>query len=332
MRHSMLRAFPLITAVLSLVLLLVGCSPTLEQTTPKLPPGFLEARVPEGDLSALLYLSQQPPVTIPLARFGNPLRALERLPLIGDIVPDVGIDSLAAWVGPDLDSFGARVTFQQHVWAQAADVMLLGRDEVTRWREGGELYLVRGTGGWADAMKLALQSGDATRFQDAQPDIWDLMSLLPEQPPTDPVAAGFVRLEGDLMDLLSVRVGLDIGGIAQAFGAINVTDIVFVAYTDASLALPTEIGPDFFNEAGVGAIFVMRSTYPGFLLSFFLDNFADRLELEKGSVVSGQDVLVREFKDVHLVVKALGNTIFLALAPSREQAEALMASALEPHV
>ena len=328
----MLRAFPLITVVLLLVLLLTGCSPTLAPTTPKLPPGFLEIRVPGGDLSAYLYLSQESPIAISLARFGDPVRALERLPLIGKIVPEVGIDSLAAWVGPDLDSFGVRVMFQQKLWAQAAEVMLLGRDEVTRWREDGELYLVRGTGGWADAMKLALQSGDASRLQGAHPDIWELMSLLPEQPSMDPVAAGFVRADSDLMDSLSVKAGLDIGGIAQAFGAINVTDVAFVAYADAPLALPMEIGPDFFNKAGVGAIFVMRSTYPGFLLSFFIDNFADRLELEKGSVVSGQDVLVREFKDVHLVVKALGNTIFLSLAPSRVQAEALMASALEPHV
>ena len=330
MRYSMLRAFP-ITVALSLVLLLVGCSPTLEQTTPKLPPGFLDARVPDGDLSAYLYLSQESPIAIPLRRFGDAAQAADN-PRFAVIPETLDIDWLALTVGPDLDSFGGAIAFSNDLLAEIAGVLLSALSDVSAWRDGGKLYLVRGTGGWADATNAALRAGDASSFPDAQPDIWDLMRLLPEQPPMDPVAAGFVRVKGDLMDSLSARAGLDIGGIAQAFGAINVTDVAFVAYADALLALPTEVGPDFFNEAGVGAIFVMRSTYPGFLLSFFLDNFADRLRLEEGSVVSGQDVLVREFRDVHMVVTTLGNTIFLSLAPSSESAEALMASALEPHV
>jgi len=203
---------------------------------------------------------------------------------------------------------------------------------VTSWREDRVLNLVRGTGGWADAMTAALRSGDSSPFKDAYPEMWELMCLLPESPPGEPVAAGFVRVDGGILDPLVARAGLELEGVAQALGAIHVTDIAFAGYSDVGLALPEEVTPDYFKKAGVSAVFVVRSGYPGFLLSFFLGTFADRVGLEKASLANGQEVLSRELEDVHLVAKSLGNTLFLTLAPTREKAEALMSSVLEPQL
>ena len=312
------------------VLLLAGCSPSLVKGTPKLPPGFLEAPVPEGDLSAYLFLAQESPITIPLARFGNVEVAGREFSLLGDIPIDIGIDSAAVWVGPGLDSFGARIEFQAETLARAADVLLTGRAEVTHWREGTRLNLVRGTGTWTDGLEVSLRSGTASPFQDAYPDSWELMRLLPENPPMDPVGAGFTKVDSTLLDSLASKAGLGLSGLGQALGSINVTDIAYAAYTNEPLNLPEEFGRDYLEESGVGAVFVARSSYPGFLLSFFLNTFADRIGLETGTEVSGQDVLSREEGEMHLLVKPVGSIIFLVLASSSQDAELLMASVLDP--
>ena len=311
------------------VLLLAGCSPSLVKGTPKLPPGFLEAPVPEGDLSAYLFLAQESPITIPLARFGDPAMAANN-PRFLEIPETVGINWLALAVGPDLDSFGGVIAFNRDLLAEMAGDLVFGKPEVSASRDGKQLTLVRGTGGWADAMKVALRSGDVSSFQDAYPDSWELLRLLPENPPMDPVAAGFTKVDSTLLDSLASKAGLGLSGLGQALGSINVTNIVYAAYTNEPLNLPEEFGRDYLEESGVGAVFVAQSSYPGFLLGFFLNTFADSIGLETGTEVSGQDVLSREEGEMHLLVKPVGSIIFLVLASSSQDAELLMASVLDP--
>ena len=144
------------------------------------------------------------------------------------------------------------------------------------------------------------------------------------------VAAGFIQVDSALLDSLASKAGLSLGGLGQALGSINVTDIVYAAYTNEPLNLPERFGLDYLEDSGVGAIFVARSSYPGFLLGFFLNTFADRIGLETGMEVSGQEVLSREEGGMHLLVKPVGSTIFLVLASSSQEAELLMASVLDP--
>ena len=320
---------PVLLAVLPLLFLLAGCSPTLVNTTPLLPPGFLDPHVPPGDLSAYLYVSQESPLTVPLQKFGD-LTHIQGNPGYSEIPETLSLNRLVLAVGPDLDSFSGAIQFNRHILAEMAEDVMSGRPEVSVWRQGNVLGLVRGTGGWADAMENAMRAGDASRFQDVYPDIWQLMQLLPEKPPAKPVAAGFIHVDQVLLDSLAAKAKLELRGLTQALGLIQITDIAYVAYTDMPVALPREVTSDYFEEANVGAIFVARSGYPGFLLSFFLGSFADRVGLEKGSLVAGQKVLSRELGNMYLVVKPMGNTLFLVLAPSRESAEDLMSSVLEP--
>ena len=330
-RHipSTFLVIPLVLAVI----LLAGCSPTLARTNPKPPPGFVDTLVPAGDLSAYLYIRQEgSAVRIPATRFGDIQREIRISGTTVAIPGEVEVDRVVASVGPNLDSFAATAVFTDETSARIAQELLSGRAEVTSWRDDNQVNLVRGTGGWATSLEGALRAGGGTPFEEAYPAIWELLHVMPESPPGEPVAAGFVKVDSALLDSLSARAGLDLGGFGQAFGAINVTDIAFIAYADAPLALPTRIGPDYFKQSGLSAIFVVQSTYPGFVLSFFLDSFSDRVGLNKGSIAGGTEVLSREFNDVHLVVKDLGNTLFLSLAPTREEAEALMASTLESHI
>ena len=206
----------LIALLLALLttLFLAARSPTLLETDPMLPPGFEEARLPDGDFNAYLYISHSAPVAVPLEAFGESAGASAQ--------PDLELSSLGAWVGPSLDSFGARAEFQGQAQAQAAE-MALG-DDVERWREDSVLRLVRGEGAWADDVEAAMRSGRGVTFKDKYEDVWRLLRLLPEEPPLEPAAAGFIAADSDLLDSLTSRAGLDLGGLGQAMGTINVEE------------------------------------------------------------------------------------------------------------
>ena len=75
-----------------------------------------------------------------------------------------------------------------------------------------------------------------------------------------------------------------------------------------------------------------RSTYPGFLLSFFLNTFADRVDLQSDTRVAGEDVLSRDLNGVHLLVKPLGSVIFIVVASEEQTSERLMESVLQKHL
>ena len=320
------------TLILTLAVSMLGafaCSPKLVQADPKLPPGFLDTPVFSGDLNAYLYLSQSSPMALPLEPFGD-IEQVQGDPLLPErLSSETEIHSLAFWMGPDLDSFGGDVVFTEETAAEIAELLLATKsDNVTSWRRGARVSLVRGTGLWATEMERMRRSGEALPFGEAYPKVWDLLRLLPESPPAEPVAAGFLKPTSTVIDPLASRAGLNLGRLAPALGSVNIDDVAFIAYSNRPIAVPERVTPDYLLEHQIGAILVTRSSYPGFILSFFLNNFSGRVDLEKIEVF-GESVLYREYADVHLMVKAIGNTIFFSLAPTRDFTESLIASVLE---
>ena len=303
-------------------LFMVTRSPTLLETDPMLPPGFEEARLPEGDLNAYLYVSHSASIAMPLTAFGESAGASTE--------PDLELSSLGAWVGPNLDSFGARAEFQQQRQAQAAETALA--DDVKKWREDSVLRLVSGQGAWADDIESAMRAGHGVTFKEKYEDAWRLLRLLPEEPSLEPAAAGFISVDSDLLDSLTSRAGLELGGLGQALGTINVENIAYIAYTEDELRLPESVDREYVRSSGTAAVFVARSTYPGFLLSFFLNTFADRVDLQSDTQIAGEDVLSRDLDGVHLLVKPLGSVIFIVVASEKQSSEALMQSVLRKHL
>ncbi|MCZ6891582.1 MAG: hypothetical protein O7F09_03605 [Chloroflexi bacterium] len=312
-------ALLLVLAVSALGVL--ACSPKLVQTDPKLPPGFLDTPVLTGDLNAYLYLSQGSPISFPLEPFGD-IETIQGNPLLPEpLLGEADIHSLAFWMGPDLDSFGGDVVFSEETAAEIAELLLAAKsDNVTSWRRGASVSLVRGTGIGPPYTHLP--------FGEAYPTAWDLLRLLPESPPAEPVAAGFLDSTSTVIDPLASRAGLNLGRLAPALGSVNIGDVAFVAYSNRPITVPEKVTPGYLLEQQIGALLVTRSSYPGFLLSFFLNNFSGRVNLDKIEVM-GESVLYREFADVHLMVKPIGNTIFFSLAPTRDFTESLIASVLE---
>ena len=301
-------------------LFMVTRSPALLETDPMLPPGFEEARLPDGAFNAYMYLSHSAPIAMPLAAFGDG----------ASTQPDVELSSLGAWVGPNLDSFGARAEFEEQMQAQAAETVL--GDDVEQWHEGSVLSLVRGGQVWTGDVEAAMRAGHGVTFKERYEDMWRLLRLLPEEPPFEPAAAGFISVDRDLLDSLTSRAGLELGGLGQALGTINVENIAYIAYAEDDLRLPESVDREFVEDSGVAAVFVARSTYPGFLLGFFLNVFADRVDLQSDTRIAGEDVLSRDLDGVHLLVKPLGSVIFIVVASEEQTSERLMESVLQKHL
>ena len=327
MKGKRLSPGTLIVLLAASFALLAGCNPTLVQTDPELPPGFLETPVPDVELNAYLYTSQEQPTIIPLELL------LAEVSVPSGFPTEVGVQRMAAWMGPDLQSFGASLRFQDVQDATFVEEQMAerAREAVQSWRDGADLQLARGSGPWVEGLRSALSNGSTTDFQEAYPEVWKLLRLLPASPPGEVVAAGFLRPTSTVIDSLAARAGLNLGRFGPALGTVNVKNVAFAAYSNQRIVFPTEVTPEYIQEYQIGAIYIAQSSYPGFILSFFLDRFAGRVDLEETQVI-GEAVLYREFEDVYLMVKVLGNTIFFTLAPSRDYAQELMAAVLAPQV
>ncbi|MSQ21961.1 MAG: hypothetical protein EXR53_01460 [Dehalococcoidia bacterium] len=334
-QRTVAKTVGILALLMMATLLWTGCAAALSRTNPALPPGFQDAQLPPGEVDAYLYLSQGTPIGIPTERFVKAEEIDESIKRTFVIPHVLEVSGLSLWTGSSLDSFAGAVKFPDDKTAEMVQQLMSTRRDVRRtvsWRESMTLNLVSGSGEWAGGMESSLRANQGSQFKAAVPVAWDLLHLMPEAPQGKPVAAGFVHVNDALMNFLASKAGLNVSGIGQAFGAANVSDIAFIAYADKPLTVPEQIGPSYFKEAGLGGIFVAQSTYPGFVLSFFLGSFADRVGLEKGPTIKGQEVLVKEIDGTYLMIATLGNTFFVALAPTREKAEALLTSALASHV
>jgi hypothetical protein len=292
-----------------------------------LPPGFKEAKVPKADLNAYIYVSQGTPVSFSTRWFGDLASAKSNVnfTVVGE---PVAVSRLALAAGPTLDHFGGTVAFTTDLEAEVSAQIAGERPLMQAWRAGKEVGLAYGKGDWPSAVKASLQAGDGAPFSEAYPEAWELLRMMPQSPPAPPVAAGFARVEGGLLEEASGRLKLNLSGVTQALGSLNVSQVAFVAYAERDLSVKESIGPDFFREHGASVAVAMRSTYPGFLLGFFLDSFASQAGLEKGNTVAGQEVLTRDLGDAYLVAEPIGSVLFLCIAPDRARAEALMGAIL----
>ncbi|MBI4310445.1 MAG: hypothetical protein HY681_01580 [Chloroflexi bacterium] len=324
----MTRAFLLVACAAVAALTLAGCSTTPAQGNPSLPPGFQEAKAPDAGFSGYLYASQGSPVSLPTKWFVDLSGATSTLPFAaaGD---SFEVAQLSVGAGPDIDSFGGNIVFESETEAGIATSALSTQHQVMVWQDGKDVGLVHGTGDWAAAAKGILQADGQATFAEAYPEAWDMLRMLPQAPPDPPVAAGFAKIEGGILEQASSRIQVGMEGVTQALGLLQVSQVSFIVYSAGNLSVKDTIGPEYLKERGISAAAAMHSGYPDVLLGTFLDAFASQAGLEKGNQIAGQDVLTRDVGAAYIIVKPVGNTVFLTVSPDRTKAEALMTAILE---
>ncbi|MBF8267380.1 MAG: hypothetical protein HW388_888 [Dehalococcoidia bacterium] len=324
----MRKPLPLLVLLAALTLLAFGCSDGPAQGNPALPSGFTDARIPGAEFSAYLYVSQGTPLSIPTRWFGD-LASTQAIPTFAALGDSVGVRNAFLGVGPTIDHYAGSVAFNGEPEADAAVRLANSRALTQAWRTGADFGIAYGQGDWLDAAKNALQASDAKPFSEAYADSWKLLRMAPSSPPNKPVAAGFAKVEGDFLEQAATRAGVSLSGVGSALGLLKVAQVAFVAYADGDLSVRDDVGPAYFKEHGASALAVMKSGYPGSLQGFLLNTFAEQAGMEKGNQVAGQDVLTRDLGDAYLIVKSIGNVVFMAIASEKTGAEKLMEAVLK---
>ncbi|MBI4233961.1 MAG: hypothetical protein HY686_05915 [Chloroflexi bacterium] len=308
-------------ALAALLLLVAVACGGQEEAAPALPPGFLEAGLPPVEVTTYIYASAgERPLGLPSSHFvAGGSAALPGLPRT------FGLRSLAAWAGPSTEAFGASAVLQDERTAILADLALSTQKEVWHRQRGDRLLLVQGSGAWAEGLREALEGGKTVSLQEQGAAAWGLLQRLPAAPSAPPVAAGFALLdEAKLRPLLS-QVGVSPDDILNALKTARVRQVAFALYAADLQELPQKVDIASLQKVRASAMLVSKAEYPGFIVSTAFGVFASQAGLTKfrlGEV----DAYYTSQEGLHLVVRPKGNLIYLAAAPSREDAEALMAT------
>ena len=299
------------------VLALAGCAVGAKAGDPALPAGFAAHDMPGVDANAYVYVNAGEPTQLPLGAFGA-----------ADLVAGARVLSIEVVVDDPDREFAARAEFVDEATAQrvAETALSVASADPARWVQADGLFVAVGrsdaTGG--NLVRAAWATGSRVTIEERYPDVWEAIRLLPEDAPGRPVAVGFARNAPDLLDATLAATDLSLPGLASALALIRANVIAFGVYAADPSQLPERLDRDALRGSGIGVLGVAQAGYPGFVVSFLFDQFAERANLEETDV-GGTTALYRVVDgDLHLMVKAYGSSIFLAAAPTRAEAEALV--------
>ena len=308
-------------------LLLGSCQQPLAPGNPALPIGFRESQLPDVEANGYVYVRQKQPFMLSSKKF----QPDPRKPLPPGLPPHTNIGQITMIMGPSMNTFGGVVEFSSEGEAALAS-QLLQQQASRQWvtLSGEELFLVRGENVWSRSLKEALTQERRLSLSQKFPEVWETISLLPENPPGEPVAAGFVRVDAPLLESLAGSAGVGLRSLTPSLGFMRLDHIAFAVYADHTLQIPEKVDSTFISEQELGAVLIAHSGYPGFIVSIAMSILGSRGGLLETITLGDTEVRYMPLSDLHLLIKNKGSFIFAAISADRATAEALMKSALSP--
>jgi hypothetical protein len=313
-------------AMILVTLVLAGCGGGAEADNPRLPDGLDTLLVAPMNANAWVYLHPRESINIFEDAFaGGPPgdsgdRARHKITALEAVAMELDVDH------------AVRVTFERDSSAEriADSLTMNARDSAAGdWVivRGGELAL-GSTGDWGDDVRKAWETEERVSLPEQYSDFWDLLQLMPDNPPARPVAAGFALHVADLIDQMLQAKGTAMPGLTDGFGLLRVGLVAFVGYSDELGDLPGGSTGAILRELDVGAVFVVRSGYPGFVVDLAFNRLSSGSGLVKIDVADDTANYREVNPDFQLMIKTFGTTVFFAVGPTRERTEALMASVI----
>jgi len=310
-------------------LLLTACGGT-DDGNPQLPEGLDTQMVAPVDANAYFYLHPPEPVVLVEDAFtggdvmSTDLHVIHQVESMEGIVRDLGVDQ------------ALRVTFRlDHGAERVAEAALSVADNAgVDWVsfEDRHLSLGRASGPWGESLREAWASDNLVPIQEQYEDAWELLKLMPPDPPMRPIAAGFARDVAGLVDQLLASRGTSMPGLTDGFGFLRIGPIAFVGYSDQLGDLPGGATGSILRDLNVGLIAVTQSGYPGFIVDFTFNNLSGGSGLVEVEIGESSASYREVSPDFHLTIKTFGSTFFFTAASTRKQALALMASVIASQV
>ena len=311
----------LVLLVTALVLSVAVACDQVEPGDPVLPDGFRAAQIPDASVKAYVYLKPKEPLSVSVERFLDGEGA--------GLPSEAGISLWTVWVGPIPKDFGMGFQFVDlSVLDAVVKELEGGAGSWDHLRKGEWLYLFDGDVEWVEALKSSLEGGRFVRLEDAYPDEWEMIRLLPETPPGDVIGAGFGKLDEEFLAGLGEQVG-GIGSDVQSLvDAVNIKSAVFGLYAYEMPAEMPEFGEDFLEEMGLSGLIVTKTGYPGFIINFIFGRAASGAGLEKMDMKGGDAYYKALQESLHVLIKNIGSIFYVAVASETDSARALMESVL----
>jgi hypothetical protein len=294
-----------------LILILVGviaaslsaCAPP-DAPEGALPIAMRDAPVPPVDASAYVYI--RPPGN---ATFTSEVLGVDGLTLdSADVLLGEGQDGVAArFITSARGDAGANSDIADHWIDLDATSLRFGPD--SPWgQEVGRAWSLHATKSYAQHF-----SGS-----------WTDLQMMPESPPEPPIAAGFVRNFGPLLENLVNEIGVSVPNLADGLSLVRINRISFVAYSDNFPRLPASVGPDVLRDLDVSILAVADSSYPSAVVGQVFDGFVSSLGLSRIAIAETV-AHHRQLSDgIHVIVLRDDATLFFGIAPRLDRAMALV--------
>ena len=296
--------------------LVAGCASAAKAGDPALPAGFAERGIPDVELTAYLYVDAGAPLELPTSAFGGDSDAPASLARLEGAALSLGVDQAVR-----LDLANA---------SDAASVGALARGSAgpSAWVEvvGTRVALGTSEGAWADALRAAWAGDARAAVASRYPAVWDVLRMLPPDPPGRPIAVGFAREVRETGSGALALGGIDVPGLGSALRFLRVETLAFGAYSNDLAVLPSEASAEAIAESGVGIVAVADAEYPGVIVGLLIGGFADRLGLAEATV-AGEQARYRSLPGgLHLLFKDYGATLYFVVSGTRQGAEELLGS------
>ena len=275
-----------------------------------LPPPFDEWGAPDVPMNAAIYIAPQRPSAVAIRAQGGRESELRAVRFEG-----VAIDPLREYAA------GAEFADAEDV-AEAADAL-----EEDVWARAGErtLWFGKPDNAWAGAVRAAWSEEERVPWAEREPAAWRGWLLLPDETSSPLLALGFIRNREDLLDRTLGELNVEADGLGSALRLARMEPVSFGLYGEFGDA-PSEIDADLLR--GTGIVVVAESSYPAFVVGLLWGRVVSAARLE-AIALGGEEAHYRSLDEWHVTAKRYGRTLYLAVAPSRGEAEEMVLAVIE---
>ncbi len=285
--------------------------------------------VPNIAAASYVYVNPDGPMMLPLDSFGPTGTEFNPGARPGSLLRASGV---TLFVGKSPDGFGGILDFDDPTGAANALITFrLGVNPERSWGESeeGRLRVAVGDPGWVQKVEDASSPASYVTLERHPSLPWDLVTNLPAQPPSRPVAAGIARVDDGIAGAVYNSVDLDLTDIDTAFALLRVDLVGFAIYADEDpLVLPERLDRQALEDNAYGVLMVSRSDFSGVMVAFMLGVVSDRAELET-IPIANTNARYGTIDGLHMLLKNRGNLVFAALSSDRQNAIDLILSAID---
>ena len=193
-----------------------------------------------------------------------------------------------------------------------------------RWVDAGSTSLRVGPDSeWGEVVRGAWNRKPTKSFSEQFPGAWDDLQAMPQSPPARPIAAGFVRNFGTLIERMLGEAHVIVPNLADGLALVRINSVAFVAYSDDFTHVPDRVEPSVLRDLNVSILAVADSSYPSAVVGQVFGGFVSALGLSTiVSASASATAYQRQLTDdIHVVVMRDGRTLFFAVGATLEKAE-----------